>query len=62
MKFCLRSRVSSNYLAKAHEIKVDTRDYNSVPDVIEKYPNADIILEQLMSAIIWDIQLPITMN
>lgn len=45
MKFCLRSRVSSNYLAKAHEIKVDTRDYNSVPDVIEKYPNADIILE-----------------
>ena len=45
MKFCLHSRVSGNYLAKADEIKVDTRDYNSIPDLFEKYPDKDIVLE-----------------
>lgn len=45
MKFCLHSRVSGNYLAKADEIKVDTRDYAIVPDLFEKYPDKEIILE-----------------
>jgi hypothetical protein len=45
MKFCLRNRISGNYLVKADEIKVDTRDYASTPDLFEKYPDKDIILE-----------------
>ena len=45
MKFCLHSRLDAEYLQKADEIKVDTRDYKSVPDLFEKYPDKDIILE-----------------
>lgn len=45
MKFCLHSRLEAEYLNKADEIKVDTRDYKSVPDLFEKYPEKDIILE-----------------
>lgn len=45
MKFCLHSRLEAEYLKKADEIKVDTRDYKSVPDLFEKYPDTDIILE-----------------
>ena len=45
MKFCLHSRLESEYLQKADEIKVDTRDYKSIPDLFEKYPDKDIILE-----------------
>ena len=45
MKYCLHSRVDVEYLKKADEIKVDTRDYKSTPDLFEKYPEKDIILE-----------------
>ena len=45
MKYCLHSRVDAEYLHKADEIKVDTRDYRSIPDLFEKYPDKDIILE-----------------
>ena len=45
MKFCLHSRVDAEYLQKADEIKIDTRDYKSTPDMIDKYPDKDIILE-----------------
>lgn len=44
MKFCLRNRQESIYLMKADEIKVDFRDRRSIPDLIEKYPEATIIL------------------
>ena len=40
MKFCLRNRQESIYLMKADEIKVDFRDRRSIPDLIEKYPEA----------------------
>ena len=44
MKFCLNNRQESVYLMKADEIKVDFRDRRSIPDLIEQYPNATIIL------------------
>lgn len=44
MKYCLNSRQTSEYLKKADEIKVEARDHKSIPDLAEKYPNADIIL------------------
>jgi hypothetical protein len=45
MKFCLRSRQTAEYLNKADEIKVEYRDRKSIPDLAEKFPHADIILE-----------------
>jgi hypothetical protein len=45
MKYSLHSRVETEYLQKADEIRVDTRDYRSVPDLIDKYPDKDIVLE-----------------
>lgn len=44
MKYCLRNRQESIYLKKADEIKVDFRDRRSIPDLIDKYPDATIIL------------------
>lgn len=44
MKYCLKNRQESLYLKKANEIKVDFRDRRSIPDLIEKYPEATIIL------------------
>ena len=46
MKYCLHSRLTEEYLQKADEIKVEFRDRKSVPDLIEKYPTATIILEE----------------
>ena len=45
MKFCLSSRQSPEYLAKADEIKVAQRDYRIVPELFTKYPKADVVLE-----------------
>ena len=44
MKFCLSSRVSSQYLKTADQIKVAYRDFASIPGVIEKYPDTEIIV------------------
>ena len=44
MKFCLNSRVSSQYLKTADQIKVAYRDFASIPGVIEKYPDTEIIV------------------
>lgn len=44
MKYCLKNRQESLYLKKADEIKVDFRDRRSIPDLIDNYPNATIIL------------------
>lgn len=44
MKFCLNSRVSFKYLKLADEIKVEQRDIKSIPSLIEKFPQAKIIL------------------
>lgn len=44
MKFCLNSRVSSQYLKTADQIKVAYRDFASIPGVIEKYPETEIIV------------------
>ena len=38
MKFCLRNRQIEEYLQKADEIKMEYRDYKSIPDLFEKYP------------------------
>ena len=48
MKFCLRSRQSKQYLEKADEIRVDFRDRNSIPNLVEEYPNKTIILVQYL--------------
>lgn len=45
MKYCLRNRQIGEYLAKADEIKMEYRDYKSVPDLFEKYPEKPIIVQ-----------------
>lgn len=49
MKFSMSSRQSDEYLIKADEIKVQYRDRNIIPDLIEKYPKAIINLKRLLS-------------
>ena len=44
MDYCLRSRLSPRYLAKAAEIRVDYRDRRSIPDVAHRFPDKTIIL------------------
>ena len=44
MKFCLSSRQTPEYLKQADEIRVASRDYKQIYDLIEQYPNATIIL------------------
>ena len=44
MKYCLNSRQDSAYLQKADEIKVEYRDKDSIPTIIERYPGKRIIL------------------
>ena len=44
MEFCLSSRQTKEYLAQADQIKVASRDYKQIYDLIEDYPNAKIIL------------------
>lgn len=44
MDFCLTNRLSPRYLSHAAEIKVKYRDRESIPDLIQKYPNKTIIL------------------
>ena len=44
MKYCLSIRQKYEYLKKADSIKVAFRDRNIIPDLIEKYPEAEIIL------------------
>lgn len=44
MKYSLSSRQTSEYLAKADEIKVQYRDRNIIPELIDKYPTATINL------------------
>ena len=46
MKYCLSSRQNDAYLKQADEIKVKNRDIKSVPDLLEKYPEATVILEE----------------
>ena len=46
MKYSLHLRTSSAaYLNKADEIMVEYRDRKAIPDYVEKYPNAWIVLE-----------------
>lgn len=49
MKYCLSSRQSAEYLAKADEIQVEYRDRHSIPDLAVKYPEATIVLQFLPS-------------
>ena len=44
MKFCLNSRLSSQYLQTADQIKVAYRDIDSIPDISAKFPQAEIIV------------------
>lgn len=45
MKYCLRNRQIAEYLKKADEIKMEYRDYKSIPDIFEKYPEKNIIVQ-----------------
>lgn len=47
MKYCLRNKVSAQYLKKADEILVTYRERSVIPDLAEKYSQAAIILEIL---------------
>ena len=44
MNFCLSSRQTKEYLAQADQIKVASNDYKQVYDLIEQYPDKQIIL------------------
>lgn len=45
MKVCLSSRNTVEYLLKADEIKVQYKDHEIIPNLIERYPKATIILD-----------------
>lgn len=45
MKFCLSNRQRREYLSKAQEIKMEYRDYNSIPDLFEHYPGIPVIVQ-----------------
>ena len=47
MKYCLRSRLGTRYLAKADEIRVDFRDIESIPDVYHRYKKPIIFFPAL---------------
>ena len=44
MEFCLSSRQTPEYLKQADQIKVASRDYNQIYDLLNDYPKAKIIL------------------
>ena len=44
MEFCLSSRQTPEYLAQADQIKVTSRDYKQIYDLVDDYPKAKIIL------------------
>ena len=45
MKYCLKLRQDSQYLAKADEIKAEYRDHKAFPDIVEKYPDKTLICQ-----------------
>ena len=45
MKVCLQNRQEGKYLKLADEIKVGYRDRKTLPDLYEKYPEKDFVLE-----------------
>ena len=45
MKYCLSSRQTAEWLKKANQIKVEFRDRRIIPDLVEDYPEAEIVLE-----------------
>ena len=47
MEFCLSSRQTPEFLVQANQIKVASRDYKQIYDLIEQYPNAKIILNYI---------------
>lgn len=44
MKFCLDCRLSPQYLKKADQIKIQPRDKNYIYNLIEEYPNKELVL------------------
>ena len=45
MKYCLSARQPYSILKKADEIKIELRDYQAIPEYIEKYADKTLILE-----------------
>ena len=45
MKYCLRNRQSARFLKLANEIKMDYRDYKSLPDLLVDYPLKKIVIK-----------------
>lgn len=44
MKYCLSSRQHREYLLQADQIRVEFRDRKIIPDLLEEYPKAQIVL------------------
>lgn len=44
MRYCLNANQSAEYLSKADEIKILFKDREIIPDLAERYPNADLLL------------------
>lgn len=56
MKYCLSNRQTDEYLVKADEIKVEYRDKEIVPDLIEKYSDKTIILSIAQETVLdWSV-------
>jgi hypothetical protein len=49
MKYCLDSRCADNYLEKADSIKVQWRDRTTIYDLVEKFPEAEIVLQFIIT-------------
>ena len=47
MNFCLSSRQTPEYLKQADQIKVASRDYKQIYDLLEQYPETTIILNYI---------------
>ena len=45
MKYCLSNRQPKDVLAKADEIKIQEKDYQSISDYIDKFPEKTIIFD-----------------
>jgi hypothetical protein len=45
VKYCLSARQPDSILKKADEIKIELRDFRSIPEYIEKYSDKTLILE-----------------
>lgn len=53
MKFCLMNRQSGALLRSASEIKMEYRDYKSIPQLFEEYPGTPVIIDLDQEEVDW---------